>query len=84
MGKAGGGIPIDGDDDEPVEDDVRTKRRGGRCRRASPRAPSILPCHIVVVEEETGVVDAIEVEARCQQAEGDSISISDRVKKQRN
>ena len=85
MGEAGGGIPIGGGDDEPAEDDTRTKRRGGRCRRASPRAPSILPCHTVVVEEEAGEVDAdVEVEARGRQAVGDSISISDRVKNQRN
>ena len=74
-----------GGDDEPAEDDARTKRRGGRCRRASPWAPSILQCHTVVVEEEAGEVDAdIEVEARGRQAVGDSISISDRVKNQRN
>ena len=85
MGEAGGGIPIDGGDDEPAEDDTWTKRRGGRCRRASPRAPSILPCHTVVDEEEAGEVDAeVEVEARGRQAVGDSISISDRVKDQRN
>ena len=85
MDGAGEGIPIDGGDDEPAEDDTWTKRRGGRCRRASPRAPSILPCHTVVVEEEAGEVDAdVEVEARGRQAVGDSISISDRVKNQRN
>ena len=85
MGKAGGGVPIGGGDDEPAEDDARAKRQGGRSRRASPRAPSILPCHTVVDEEEAGEVDAdVEVEARGRQAVGDSISISDRVKDQRN
>ena len=85
MGEAGGGAPIGGGDDEPAEDDMRMKRRGRRCRRASPRAPSILPCHTVVGEEEAGEVDAnVEVEARGRQAVGDSISISDRVKNQRN
>jgi len=77
MSEAGGGVPIGGDDDKPAEDDVRTKRRGGRCRWASPRAPSILPCHTVVVEEEAGEVDAdVEVEARGQQAVGDSNPIT--------
>jgi len=85
VGEVGEGVPIGGGDDEPAEDDTRTKRRGGRCRWASRRAPSILPCHIVVVEEEAGEVDAdVEVEARGRQAVGDSISISDRVKDQRN
>ena len=83
--EVGEGVPIGEDEDEPVMVDVRYKRRGGRCRRASPRAPSILPCHIVVVEEEAGEVEAdVEVEARGRQAVGDSISISDRVKDQRN
>jgi len=81
MAEVGGGVPIGGGDDELAEDDKRTKRRGGRCRRTSPRASSILPCHTVVVEEEAGEVDAdVEVEARGRQAVGDSISISDRVK----
>jgi hypothetical protein len=84
MGEAGGGVPIGGGD-EPAEDDARTKQRGGRYRQASPRAPSILSWHTVVIEEEAGEVDAdIEVEARGRQAVGDSISISDRVKNQRN
>ena len=48
-------------------------------------APSILPCHTILVEEEDDEVDAdIEVEARGRQAVGDSISISDRVKYQKN
>ena len=64
MGEAGGGIPIGGGDNEPAKDDARMKWRGGRCRRTSPRAPSILPCHIVVVEQEADEVDAdVEVEA---------------------
>ena len=85
MSEAGGGVPIGGGDDEPAEDDTRTKRRGGRCRRASPRAPSNLPCHTVVVEEEAGEVDVnVEVEARSRQAMGDAIPITDRVKDQRN
>ena len=83
MDEVGESIPIG--EDEPVRVDVRKKRRGGRCRRASPRAPSILPCHTVVDEEEAGEVNAdVEVEARGRQAVGDSISISDRVKNQRN
>ena len=77
VGEVGEGVPIGGGDDEPAEDDVRTKRRVGRCRRASHRAPSILPCHTVVVEEEAGEVDAdVEVEARGQQAVGDSNPIT--------
>jgi hypothetical protein len=64
MGEVGGGIPISGDDDELAKIDVWTKRRGGRCKRASPRAPSILRCHTIVDEEEAGEVDAgVEVEA---------------------
>ena len=81
--EVGEGVPIGEDEDEPARVDVRQKRRGGRCRQASPRAPSILPCHTVVVKEEAGEVDAdVEVEARGRQAVGNSIS--DRVKDQRN
>ena len=72
MGEVGEG------DDETAKNDVRMKRRGGWCIRASPRAPSMLPCCTVVDEEEAGEVDAdIEVEARCRQAVGDSNAISE-------
>ena len=76
--EVGEGIPIGEDEDEPARVDVRKKRRGGRCRRASPRAPSILPCHTVVDEEEAGEVDAnVEVEARGRRAVGDSNPIGE-------
>ena len=78
MGEVGEGVPIGGGDEEPAEDDTRTKRRGGRCRRASPRAPSILPCHTVIDKEEAVEVDAnVEVEARGRRAVGDSNPIGE-------
>ena len=80
VNEVGEGVPIGKDEDEPARVGVWKKRRGGRCRRASPRAPSNLPCHTVVVEEEAGEVDAnVEVEVRGRQAMGDAIPISDRV-----
>ena len=76
--EVGESIPIGEDEDEPARVDVRKKRQGGRCRRASPRAPSILPCHSVVDEEEAGEVDAnVEVEARGRRAVGDSNPIGE-------
>src|SRR6185312_4673933 len=48
MGEVGGG------DDEPAKIDVRTRRRGGWHRWASPRAPSMLLCRTVEDEEEAG------------------------------
>ena len=43
MGEAGGGIPIDGGDDEPAEDDARRSGKvGGADRRPLGRRPS---CH---------------------------------------
>ena len=76
--EVGEGIPIGEDEDKPARVNVRKKRRGGRCRRASPRAPSILPCHTVVDEEEAGEVDAnVAVEARGRRAVGDSNSIGE-------
>ena len=81
VGEVGEGVPIGEGDDEPAKVDVRTKRRGGQCRWASPRAPSMSLCHTVEDEEEAGEVDAdVEVEAQGRRAVGDSISISDRVK----
>jgi len=75
MGEVGGG------DDEPAKIDVRTRRRGGRHRWASPRAPSMSLCRTVEDEEEAGEVDAdVEVEACGRRAVGDSISSSARVK----
>ena len=47
MGEVGGGVPIGGGDDEPAKIDVRTRRRGGRHRWASPRAPSMSLCRTV-------------------------------------
>ena len=80
--EVGEGIPIGEDEDEPARVDVRKKRRGRRCRRASPRAPSILPCHSVVDEEEAGEVDAnVKVEARGRRVVGDSIPIGESGKK---
>ena len=64
MGEGDGGVLISGGDDEPVKSNMRTKRLGRRCRQASPRASSILSCHIVVDEEEADEFDAdVEVEA---------------------
>ena len=81
MGEGDGGVLISGGDDEPVKSNMWTKRLGRRCRQASPRASSILSCHIVVDEEEAGEVYAdVEVEAEDPQVVGDSISITDRVK----
>jgi len=81
MGEVGGGVPIGGGDDEPAKIDVRTRRRGGRHRWASPRAPSMSLCRTVEDEEEAGEVDAdVEVEACGRRAVGDSISSSARVK----
>ena len=78
MNEVGEGVPIGEDEDEPARVDMRKKRRGGRCRRVSPRAPSILPCHTVVDEEEAGEVDAnVEVEARGRRAVGDSNPIGE-------
>ena len=76
MGEVGGGVPIGGGDDEPAKIDVRTRRRGGRHRWASPRAPSMSLCR-TVEDEEAGEV---EVEACGRRAVGDSISSSARVK----
>ena len=59
MGEVGGGVPIGGGDDEPAKIDVRTRRRGGRHRWASPRAPSMSLCRTVEDEEEAGEVDAL-------------------------
>ena len=65
MGEVGGGISIGGGDDEPAKIDVRTRRRGGRHRWASPRAPSMSLCRTVEDEEEAGEVDAdVEVGVR--------------------
>jgi len=84
MGEVGGGVPIGGGDDEPAKIDVRTRRRGGRHRWASPRAPSMSLCRTVEDEEEAGEVDAdVEVEACGRRAVGDSISSSARVKNRR-
>ena len=90
MGEVGGG------DDEPAKIDVRMRRRGGRHRWASPRAPSMSLCRTVEDEEEAGEVDAdveveacgevdadVEVEACGRRAVGDSISSSARVKNRR-
>ena len=46
MGEVGEGVPIGEGDDEPAKVDVRTKRRGGQCSWASPRAPSMSPCRM--------------------------------------
>jgi len=76
--EVGEGVPIGEDEDEPARVDVRKKRRGGRCRRASPRASSILPCHTVIDKEEAVEVDAnVEVEARGRRAVGDSNPIGE-------
>ena len=81
MGEVGGGVPIGGGDDEPAKIDVRTRRRGGWHRWASPRALSMSLCRTVEDEEEAGEVDAdVEVEACGRRAVGDSISSSARVK----
>ena len=78
MGEVGEGVPIGEGDDEPAKVDVRTKRRGGQCRWASPRAPSMSLCHTVEDEEEAGEVDAdVEVEAKDRQAVGDSNPIGE-------
>ena len=78
VNEVGEGVPIGEDEDEPARVGVWKKRRGGRCRRASPRAPSILPCHTIVDEEEAGEVDAnVEVEARGRRAVGDSNPIGE-------
>ncbi|RCV08817.1 hypothetical protein SETIT_1G357200v2 [Setaria italica] len=83
MGEVGGGVPIGGGDDEPVEVDMRTKQRGGQCTQASPRAPSISPSRIVGDGAGAGEVDAdVKVEARGRQAVGDAIPISDQAKEE--
>ena len=56
MGKVGEGVPIGGGDDELAENDARTKRRGGRCRRMSPRAPVYVAKLHVEDEDEAGEV----------------------------
>ena len=50
---AHGGVPISGGDDEPAKIDVRTRRRGGRHRWASPRAPSMSPCRMLKMKKRT-------------------------------
>ena len=83
--EVGEGVPIGEDEDKPARVDVRTKRRGGRCRWASPGSAVHVTMSHVKDEEEAGEVDAdVEVEARGRRAVGDSISISDQVKNQRN
>ena len=85
VGEVGERVPIGGGDDEPAKIDVRTRRRGGRHRWASPRAPSMSLCRTVKDKEEAGEAYAdVEVEACGRRAVGDSISSSARVKKQRN
>ena len=82
VGEVGEGVPIGEGDDEPEKVDVRTRRWR---KQAPPRVPAISPCRRVGEEEEASEVDAdVEVEARGRRAVGDSISISDRVKNQRN
>jgi len=49
---------FDGGDDELAKMDVRTKRRGWRCRRVSPRAPFMWSCRTVEGEEEIGEIEA--------------------------
>ena len=51
VGEVGEGVPIGEDEDEPERFDVRTKRRGGCCKRASPRALHASPYRIVEDEE---------------------------------
>ena len=79
MGEVGGGVPIGGGDDEPAKIYVRTRRRGGRHRWASPRASSMSLCRTVEDEEEASEAD-VEVEACGRRAVGDSISSSARGK----
>ena len=85
MGEVGEGVPISEGDDEPAKVDVRMRRLCRRRRkRAPPRVPAISPCRRVGDEEEAGEADVdadVEVEAQGRRAVGDSISISDRVKK---
>lgn len=75
MGEVVGGVPISGGDDEPMEVDMRTKQRGGRCTRVSPRAPSISPSCTVGDGAGAGEVDAdVEVEVSgIGMAAGDAI-----------
>ena len=81
MGEVGEGVPIGEGDDEPAKVNMRTKRRGGQCRWASPRAPSMSLCRTIEDEEEAGEVDVdVEVDVCGRRAVGDSIVISDRVK----
>ena len=86
VGEVSEGVLIGEGDNEAAKVDVRTRRRcRWRRKQAPPRVPAISPCRRVGEEEEAGEVDAdVEVEARSRRAVGDAISISDRVKIQRN
>ena len=53
VGEVGEGVPIGEEEDKPARVDVRTKRRGGRCRWASPRAPSMSPCRMLKMKKRT-------------------------------
>lgn len=65
MDEVRGDVPIGAGDNELAKIDVWTKWRGWRCKRMSPRMPSIWPCCIVECEEEGSEIDSnIEVEVR--------------------
>ena len=87
MGEVGGGVSIGGGDDEPAKIDVRTRRRCGRHRWASPRAPSMSLCRTVEDEEEAGEVDALGVRSAILSISSFSFSpvmVNDRIWSERN